>query len=292
VDSLAVRRRSPDNEKVSCSRKWRWVSIAVLLAAALSHAESKKPAEYRDPQNRFSLAAPKGWKLRPLGDSVQVVREDSYVSVIVFDHSNDARETIDTLSQNIGKKWRNFQSAGTGEATLSGCPAEMATFSGTNPQGIDAVLQLQCVVSGNTAYVVVISAPKSQFAQESLADIVSSFTLLGGAPVSRDEKPTLGVELTDLSADDATLYGLGEPSGALVINLAENGPAQLAGVKLHDVVIAANGQAIDSAASLEQAVTTRKPGDELILEVVRIGEDGKRVRETLRARIGSESGRP
>jgi hypothetical protein len=263
-----------------------------LLAATLAQAVSKNAAEYRDPQNRFSLSAPRGWKVRALGDSVQVVREDSYVSVIVFDHTTDARETINTLSQNIGKKWKNFQSAGATEAALAGRSAQIATFSGTNPQGIEAVLQLQCVVSGQTAYVLVISAPKPQFPQQGLAEIARSFTLLSGTPISGDAKPTLGMDLADLSADDATSYGLSEPAGAMVINLAESGPAQSAGVRLHDVVIAADGQTIDSPATLEQAITAHKPGDQLTLELVRLGEHGKLLHTTVHATIGAAPAKP
>jgi S1-C subfamily serine protease len=261
--------------------------LGVTFLVSLAEAQNKKPVEFRDPLNRFSLIAPAGWMVRPLGNSVQISREDAYVSVIVFDHANDARETVDTLGQNIGRKWKNFQSVGNSSDTLSGRPAEIATFSGTNSQGTDAVLQLQCVLAGDTAYVLVVSAPKPQFPQKALADIVRSFTLLGGSPATRVEKPTLGADLTDLSVDDAASYGLSEPAGALVLNLAENGPAQKVGLKLHDLILTANGQAIDSAASLEQVITTHRAGDELMLEIVRIGEDDKPAKQTVKVKLGN-----
>lgn len=267
--------------------------MAVLTPA---YSESGKTVEYHDPQDRFSLQAPKGWKVQPLGDSVQIVRENSYVSVVVLEHSTDAKETIQSLSQSIGKQWKNFQSAGESATTLSGQSAVLATFSGTNPQKLEAVLQLQCVVSGGTAYVLLISAPKGQFPQPALTDIVHSFTLEKGTAAASAQKPamkpTLGLELTDLSQDDAGSYGLKEASGALVIGVRENGPAQKAGVKLHDLIVAADGKTVDSAATMDQTITSHKPGDAISLDLVRVGEGGKPQRETIRVEVGGENGKP
>jgi membrane-associated protease RseP (regulator of RpoE activity) len=286
---VAIAVTSLDNAGVSRLSHTLALFLVVVFLGSLGQAQNKKAVEFRDPLNRFSLVAPAGWMVRPLGNSVQIAREDAYVSVMVFDHANDARETVDTLGQNIGKKWKNFQSMGNSSDTLSGRPAEIATFSGTNSQGTEAVLQLQCVLAGGTAYVLVVSAPKPQFPQRALADIVRSFTLLGGTPATRVEKPTLGADLTDLSPEDAASYGLSEPAGALVVNLAENGPAQTAGLKLHDLILKADGQAIDSAASLEQVITAHKAGDEFLLEFLRIGDDDKPAKDTVKVKVGKSS---
>jgi hypothetical protein len=260
----------------------------LLLAVPAPWAESTGTL-YRDPSQRFSILVPPGWKLRPLGDGVQIVRGDSYVSVLIFEHTTDGASLISELSQQIGKKWKHFEPASQEESTLAGLKASTLSFVGVNPQGVKAVLKLTGTVSDHTAYVLVTGAPESELprVKETLVQMEQSFTVLAhSTPAPPAAEPTLGLEATDLNAEDAPAYGLNEASGALVITLAENGPAQQAGLQLHDVVVTAGGQGIDGVATLQQIVKSHKIGDLLELEVLRIAPDGKTVeRKTFQATL-------
>ena len=265
-------------------------TACLLMAATPAPGSEPSALTYRDPAGRFVITVPVGWKIRPLGDSVQIVRGDAYASVLLFEHTSDVSALLDQLGQNMGKKWRRFDPLGRGESTLAGQKASTASFSGENAQGQPAILQLSGVSSNDTAYVLVIGAPKSDLpkVQETLTKIEHSFSLLGtGKPIGKESNPSLGLEATDPTLEDAAGYGLSDTSGALVVSLADNGPAQKAGVHLHDLIIAAAGQNIDSAAMLQQIIRSHKIGDLLDLEVLRLEENGKVEHKTLKATLAA-----
>lgn len=266
-------------------------AACVLASAPLAQASEPPATTYRDPANRFAITVPAGWKVRPLGDSVQIVRGDSYVSVLLFAHNPDAAALVDDLGQKMGKKWKRFESLGHEESTLAGLKATTVSFSGENAQGLLALLKLSGVSSNNTTYVLVTGAPKSELpkVQDTLVQIEASFTLLQAEkPAPGEPSPTLGLEVTDLTSDDAAGFGLSDISGALVVSLAENGPAQQAGVLLHDLIVNAAGQNIDSAAMFQQVIKSHKSGDVLDLEILRLTENARAEHSTLKVTVGTE----
>jgi hypothetical protein len=272
----------------------KWVvclaTACLLMAATPAPASEPSALTYRDPAGRFVITVPAGWKIRPLGDSVQIVRGDAYASLLLFDHTSDVSALLDQLGENMGKKWRRFEPLGRGESTLAGQKASTASFSGENAQGQQAMLQLSAVSSNNTAYVLVIGAPKSDLpkVQDTLTQIERSFSLLGtGKPAGEEPTPSLGLEVTDLTSEDAAGYGLSDTSGALVVSIADNGPAQQAGVQLHDLIVTAGGRNIDSAAMLQQVIRSHKSGDLLDLEILRLEENGKVEHKTLQATLAA-----
>ncbi|MBZ5705918.1 MAG: PDZ domain-containing protein [Acidobacteriia bacterium] len=265
------------------------VATCLFLTATLAHASEPSALTYRDPANRFTIVVPAGWKIRPLGDSVQIVRGDSYASVLLFAHNPDAAALVEELGQKMGKKWKRFESLGHVESTLAGLKGTTVSFSGENAQGLPAMLKLSGVSSNNTAYVLVTGAPKSELpkVQDTLVQIEASFTLLQAEKPAPDQpSPTLGLEVSDLNADDAAGFGLSDISGALVVSLAQSGPAQQAGVLLHDLIVGASGQNIDSAAMLQQVIKSHRPGDVVDLEILRLTENAKVEHITLKATVG------
>ena len=264
----------------------------VCLVGTSTLARSSEPSAltYRDPAGRFVITAPAGWKIRPLGDSLQIVRGDSYASLLVFAHTADAAALAEELGQKMGKKWRSFALQGRGESSLAGLRATRLSFSGENAQGVPAVLQLSAVVSNGAAYVLVTGALKAELpkAEKTLGEIQASFSLLQAAKPPPDAPtPTLGLETTDLTPDDAAGFGLSDTSGALVVSLVDGGPAEQAGVLLHDLIVSASGQNIDSAAMLQQVIKSHKPGDRFEMEILRLAENAKLEHVTLEVTMGS-----
>ncbi|MCY1292455.1 Periplasmic serine endoprotease DegP [compost metagenome] len=92
----------------------------------------------------------------------------------------------------------------------------------------------------------------------------------------------MGVVIQEVSKDLAESFGLEKPSGALVAQLVENGPAAKAGLQVGDVILKLNGQAINESADLPHLVGNMKPGDKATLEVIRDGS-----RKTLDMSVGS-----
>ena len=82
----------------------------------------------------------------------------------------------------------------------------------------------------------------------------------------------LGVQAQDLSQDLAKQFNIPDTSGALVEDVSPDGPAEKAGLKPGDVIRKVNGQTIDSAHQLTDAVTGISPGAVASLDVIRDGK--------------------
>jgi serine protease DegQ len=100
---------------------------------------------------------------------------------------------------------------------------------------------------------------------------------------------TLGLESQTLTADLAKGLGLSETRGALVTRIYAGSGAAAAGLRAGDVVVAANGQRIDSAEALHNYEGLQPVGNAIALELRR---DGKplTLRASLKAQPGTVSG--
>lgn len=92
----------------------------------------------------------------------------------------------------------------------------------------------------------------------------------------------LGVTIQNVDRNLAESFGLDRPRGALVSQLAPNSPAEEAGLEPGDVIIAFDGQPIDSSADLPHVVGLITPGSRVEAQVVREGRE-----RTLSVTIGS-----
>jgi len=81
----------------------------------------------------------------------------------------------------------------------------------------------------------------------------------------------LGATIQALTPDLASSLGMKTVNGAIVDQLTPGGPAQRAGLKAGDVVLAVDGQAVKSPTALTQKVAFSHPGDTLRLDVMRNG---------------------
>ncbi len=82
----------------------------------------------------------------------------------------------------------------------------------------------------------------------------------------------LGIEVQQLTPELAESFGLGNHSGILVAGIYRNGPAQNAGLQPGDLILTIDGQAaIDGRRSMNQ-VARVKPGDKVVIGVLRGGE--------------------
>ena len=79
----------------------------------------------------------------------------------------------------------------------------------------------------------------------------------------------LGVTIQGLDPELAQNFGLDKPSGALVANVEAGSPAEKGGLQTGDVVLAVNGQKVDSSADLPRIIGEQKPGTTVRLSVWR-----------------------
>jgi S1-C subfamily serine protease len=102
--------------------------------------------------------------------------------------------------------------------------------------------------------------------------------LIKGGKVHRGQ---LGVTVQGVTSDIARSLGMKDVRGALVSSVAPDSPAERAGVKRGDVVLALNGTPVSDGNSLRNEVARTKPGSTVKLTVRRNGAD-----ETLSVTLG------
>lgn len=104
------------------------------------------------------------------------------------------------------------------------------------------------------------------------------------AGIGRNGKPVrawLGAAGQPVMPDMAPALGLARPMGVLVNGLYPGGPAETAGLRVGDVVVAVNGREIDDPAGLRFRIATLPVGGTADVEVLRRGE-AKTLRVALR----------
>jgi serine protease Do len=79
----------------------------------------------------------------------------------------------------------------------------------------------------------------------------------------------IGVLIQDVTAQLAESFGLDRPRGALVSSVEPGGPADKAGIKPGDVILAVNGETIERYGELSSRISNSKPGSEVRLAVWR-----------------------
>lgn len=92
--------------------------------------------------------------------------------------------------------------------------------------------------------------------------------------------PVLGIVPTDISPEIADRFGLPVTSGALVVGVAQGGPAASAGLQPGDIITRFDGQNIANVTDLLSAIRKKEPGQQSVVEFQR-GKETKSTTATL-----------
>ena len=79
----------------------------------------------------------------------------------------------------------------------------------------------------------------------------------------------LGVVIEPMIGEKKDNFGIKEPAAFLIIEVMPNSPAQRAGLKVGDVIVAYNGKALDQNMRLERLINQTKPGTKVTLGMYR-----------------------
>ena len=145
---------------------------------------------FNDPKGRFTVKTPVGWTTTPLNaDAVSFSSGNAFATVLVFTGNNKPDEMLRGVSQQTGQQWKNFTEARRGETKFAGHTGPYITFSGTNPKGLDSYLQILAVTDGNSTYMLMSTAPKTDYGKmrPGFDQIEQSFAL--GAPKTAAPPP-------------------------------------------------------------------------------------------------------
>jgi serine protease DegQ len=91
----------------------------------------------------------------------------------------------------------------------------------------------------------------------------------------------LGVVPGPVTAETAAQLDLPADAGAIVVGVAEGGPADEAGIRPGDIIVAAAGEPVELVEDLYAILRRHRPGDRIEIEVLRDGD-----RRTLTATLG------
>jgi len=82
------------------------------------------------------------------------------------------------------------------------------------------------------------------------------------------QRPRIGVQIIDVSAEDAEVYGLPSVSGVLVQGVQSDGPA-VGVLESEDVIVALDGQPVGYVAELQAKIAAHRPGETVTVTVFR-----------------------
>ncbi|MEN8374518.1 MAG: trypsin-like peptidase domain-containing protein [Gemmatimonadota bacterium] len=88
----------------------------------------------------------------------------------------------------------------------------------------------------------------------------------------RVRRALLGINVQEVTPEDAEVYGLPDIRGVVVSQLSEDSPADAAGVRPHDVIIGIEGRPVERVGELQRLVAQNRPGDEVRIDLIRYGE--------------------
>ena len=118
-------------------------------------------------------------------------------------------------------------------------------------------------------------------AQSSLQEMMNQETR---EKVDEDQASYLGIQGSDVSAEVSELYGV--PSGVVVAEIVENGPAAEAGIQKGDIITEFDGRTISSMEQLQQTLEYYAAGEEVDVTVQR-SDNGAYQEQTLTITLGS-----
>jgi len=119
------------------------------------------------------------------------------------------------------------------------------------------------------------------------SNMVRAVTQAAASGADYFERPYLGANFEEVTAQIAESLGMPRPTGALVSSVAPDGPAGKAGLKPGDVVLTMNGATIEHADALSYRLATQSVGAKAEMQVLSQGEEKTVSVELIRAPEGA-----
>jgi Do/DeqQ family serine protease len=94
------------------------------------------------------------------------------------------------------------------------------------------------------------------------------------------QRGQIGIQIQNITPDLARAFNIKQQQGAVISGVVPGSPADKAGLKKGDVVIAMNGQPIDTSTRLSNSIALMRVGDKVDLHISRDGQE-----KTIKTRI-------
>jgi serine protease DegQ len=85
----------------------------------------------------------------------------------------------------------------------------------------------------------------------------------------------IGIEAQDITPELAESFKLPQASGSLIAGVLQNSPADLAGLKAGDVLLAINDKEVNDSSSMLNLIAALKPNEKAVLKIARAEKEMK-----------------
>lgn len=119
------------------------------------------------------------------------------------------------------------------------------------------------IVSGSGGYMGIGFAIPSNMAKQIVSQLIKNGQVIRGF---------LGVTLQPIDSDLSGFYKLSNVQGALITDVVKGSPADLAGLKQEDIIVAYNGMNVENLSTFRNYVSLLTPGAKLSLKINREGK--------------------
>ena len=91
------------------------------------------------------------------------------------------------------------------------------------------------------------------------------------------KRPWLGIQMkSEIDETDAHALGMSKPAGVLVQDVISGTPAEKAGIKAGDVILAVDGKDVNAANEIQTLIAEHKPGDVVSVKILRDGSKSEK----------------
>jgi serine protease Do len=87
------------------------------------------------------------------------------------------------------------------------------------------------------------------------------------------QRAIIGVDIGEVTSEIADKENLKEVKGAIITRIVDNGAADVAGLKVNDVIVGMNGFQVRSRAELQEQIGKFRPGDKTNITYIRGGKE-------------------
>ena len=87
------------------------------------------------------------------------------------------------------------------------------------------------------------------------------------------QRALLGVSIAEVTPEIQSKYGLKDTKGVFVAQVSDGGSAKDAGIEAEDVIVAVDGETVNTVPALQEKIGRKRPGESVKIDVVRKGEN-------------------
>ena len=141
---------------------------------------------YRDPKGRFTIPVPAGWTQTPGEGFFKLDHGSASAFVLAIDDFQSPKDTVASVLEEIGKRWRSFKQQDGAEVRFGAQPGYSAGGFGFNPSGVQAFVVVYAAARRSEGFAMIVSAPTAeiQSINPDLQKIIEGFVIeSGGAGV-------------------------------------------------------------------------------------------------------------